>query len=201
MIWKPLLAAQSRRPDGLIGRMFMGPYLDRANRRINSLVYDELSTRAGQRILEIGFGGGELLFRLAADLGAGRIDGVELSPTMIAAAARRARRLRGAVRVELHRGGVEALPFADASFDRACSVHTVYFWSSLEDGLREISRVLKPGGRLVLGFSSAEALHDEGWAERGFKLYTPDQITAAARDLGFETTELAQRKTPGEFCH
>lgn len=190
MIWRDFLARQSRRPRGLFGRLLMGSYLDRANADINALVYRRLAPAPQQRLLEIGFGGAELLLRIAADLDGGRIDGVEISPEMIAAARRRARGLGLEKTTGFHQGSVESLPFAASSFDAVCSVHTIYFWPDLPCGLAEIARVIRPGGRLVLGFSTADDLRREGWAERGFEVYAEQEIIAACKQQGFEYSGL-----------
>ncbi|WP_352656912.1 methyltransferase domain-containing protein [Mesorhizobium sp. M0317] len=50
-------------------------------------------------------------------------------------------------RAEFRTGLVEDLPLPDSTFDKALSVHTVYFWQSLRAGSAELHRVLKPGGR------------------------------------------------------
>ena len=93
MIWKSLLSAQSHKPSGIFGRLFMGRYLDRANAGINQLVYDALGPDPQDRVLEVGFGGADLLLRIAASLDGGRIEGLELSAEMLERARRRARRL------------------------------------------------------------------------------------------------------------
>ena len=118
---------------------------------------------------------------------------------MIASARRRAARLGLTRTSAFHHGSVEALPFADASFDAVCSVHTIYFWPDLVRGLGQIARVIKPGGQLVLGFSTAEDLRGEGWTEQGFNAYSNDDIIAACRRQGFakEHLESIERKPRG----
>ena len=199
MTWRRLLARQSRRPSGLLGRLLMGSYLDRANASINSLVYRRLAPEPHQHLLEIGFGGAELLMRIASALDNGRIEGLELSSEMIANARRRAARLGLEQVTAFHQGSVEALPFADAVFDAACSVHTIYFWPDLDRGLAEIARVVKPGGRLLLGFTATEDMRREGWTEKGFKAYSNDEIILACREHGFdsEAVEGIERKPRG----
>lgn len=199
MIWRRLLARQSRRPCGLFGRLLMGSYLDRANADINSLVYRRLEPAPRQYLLEVGFGGAELLMRIASVLENGRIDGLELSTEMVANARRRAARLGLEQVTAFHQGSIEALPFTDASFDAACSVHTIYFWPDLARGLGEIARVIKPGGHLVLGFSAADDLRREGWTGQGFKTYGNNEIIATCRRRGFEYESLdsIERKPRG----
>lgn len=45
---------------------------------------------------------------------------------------------------------VSDLPYPDARFSKACAIHSLYFWPSIEAGLRELHRVLAPGGLLIL---------------------------------------------------
>jgi SAM-dependent methyltransferase len=90
------------------------------------------------RGLEIGVGTG----RFAAPLGVAL--GVDPSPEMLAYAAARG--------IETIQGVAEALPFTDASFDHALVVTTICFVDAPAQMLAEAHRVLRPGGRLVLGF-------------------------------------------------
>ncbi len=179
----------------------MGRYLDRANARINQLVFDTLSPDPQEHVLEIGFGGAELLLRIAASLETGRIDGVDLSPEMVARAVLRAKKLGLSHKTGFHQGSIDQLPFDDASFDCACSVHTIYFWPDLDRGIAQLARVVKSGGRLLLGFSSASALREEGWVERGFRAYSSEQIEVACRAHGFICVHLnaIDRESGGSF--
>lgn len=199
MIWKSLLSAQSHKPSGILGRLFMGRYLDRANAGINQLVYDTLGPGPQDQVLEVGFGGADLLLRIAASLEGGRIEGLELSVEMLERARRRARRLGLLQRAGFQLGSVDALPFEDAAFDLACSVHTIYFWPDLDRGIAELARVVKPGGRLVLGFSAESVLREDGWVERGFSAYSNQRIADAYRAHGFAPDQLKsiERKPRG----
>jgi hypothetical protein len=88
---------------------------------------------------------------------------------------------------------VDATPFEADSFDRVLSVNTIYFWADPDRGLREIHRVLKPGGRLVL---ATETRRVPAWAARqGFTYYPQDEqatfvgrnsrALASSADIGF----------------
>ena len=61
-------------------------------------------------------------------------------------------------RVRVEQAASSALPFADASIEKAkaMTVHTVYFWDSVAEHFTAIARVLKPGGRFVIGFAPAD---------------------------------------------
>lgn len=101
--------------------------------------------RAGQRVLDVACGTG-VLARAAAGLAGpgGSVAGLDLDPAMLAVAARLGPALRW------HRGRAEALPFADESFDAVVSQFGLMFVPDPAVALREMRRVLAPGGRLAV---------------------------------------------------
>lgn len=101
---------------------------------------------AGRRVLEVGCGAAQCARWLVA---AGALPvGLDLSAGMLAAAARLS--ASAGVRVPLVQADAERLPFADASFDLACSAHgAVPFCADSAAVMREVARVLRPGGRWV----------------------------------------------------
>ena len=111
--------------------------LDRRWRRLTA----ELAVRKGERVLDACCGTGDLAL---ADLkaGAGSVVGLDFSPRML----ERARRKSDAV--EWLEGDMLALPFEDASFDAVTVGFGVRNVDDLEAGLRELRRVVKPGGRI-----------------------------------------------------
>ena len=184
MLLSKLVARQSAKPAGLLGRFVIGRYLDRANRKMNSLMHDALEYTRDSNILEVGFGGGALLLQIADNLHQGRINGVEVSDEMLTNLQRRVDRLGIGSRVSLYQASIESLPFDDESFDYVCSAHTLYFWPELTTGIAELGRVTRSGGVLVLGFSSKQALMASGWVEQGFRAYDNAEIEQACQASG-----------------
>ncbi|RVX44837.1 methyltransferase family protein [Nonomuraea polychroma] len=129
-------------PSGLLGRM-AGWFMLYTNRQEE--VLSLLDIRPGEHVLEVGYGPGALI-RLLARTGAGRVCGVDPSPEMREQAARRA---GGA---DLRLGTASDTGFPEASFDCVVTVNTVALWPDLMDGLREVRRVTRPGGRAVIAW-------------------------------------------------
>lgn len=96
-------------------------------------------------VLEIGLGTGRTLPEYGADV---RLTGLDLSPAMLALARERAEALGRDV--ELVAGDAQELPFADAVFDTVVSVFSLCTVPDVPRALREVRRVLRPGGTLLL---------------------------------------------------
>lgn len=102
---------------------------------------------AGQRVLDVGCGDGAYSIR-AAQLGA-NVTGLDISPMMLDAARRRAE--AAGISVEWREGRAEALPFPAASFDVVIAVTVLCWVSDASAAVREMTRVLRPGGIVVIG--------------------------------------------------
>src|SRR5262249_24529475 len=121
-------------------------------RSFNDEVLRRLAIQPRERILEIGFGHGRTLERAARMHPDATFAGLDHAEEMVASLSRRCAPLVESGRVEARAGASAALPWPDAAFDGVFAVHTLYFWHHAERDIAEIARVLRPGGRLVLGF-------------------------------------------------
>lgn len=187
------IAEQARHAQGPLGRL-IAFIMARETWAENKGAIDALGIVASDHILDIGCGHGRSLAALAARAENGHVVGVDPSELMAEIAVRRNRELVKARRVEVAIAGVDALPFADAAFDKALCVHVVYFWKDLAAALREIARVLKPGGRLALVLRTNE---DET-AVRAFpadvyRFPALAEVTAALVGAGFTLDHTGER--------
>ena len=186
---------QLARPRGHIGRHLTWRFLNRINASQYALVLEQLSPDPSDRVLEVGFGGAALLRMILDEIPDGSAAGLELSKEMVELADSRLGRYVEAGRLELIRGSVDSMPFPGASFDKAATLNTVYFWPDLAAGLRELARVVRPGGRLVLGFASSDDMRARGLQRSGFQLYSREELSVAVAEAGFRPGTLASGST------
>lgn len=126
-------------PGRLAGRLMASN--DDQHRELAALVALRNEARC-----EVGFGPGVLLGLLRARFPDAELSGVESSTVMLDQASRANANGEWTLRL----GAVGELPFEEDSFDVTVSVNTVQFWPDLVAGLREIARVTRPGGKVLV---------------------------------------------------
>ncbi|HET9228002.1 MAG TPA: methyltransferase domain-containing protein [Thermoanaerobaculia bacterium] len=104
-----------------------------------------LALRSGERLLDVGCGTGALLQALSQRHPGARLTGVDPVPEMLAVA-----RSRLPPDIDLRAGWAERLPFADGQFDVTVSCNAFHYFLEPAAALREMKRILAPGGRLVI---------------------------------------------------
>ncbi|MBV9039845.1 MAG: methyltransferase domain-containing protein [Acidimicrobiia bacterium] len=150
------------------------------NRQGNRRVATALDLRAGQHVLEVGFGGGAAIPTTAAALGgSGKLCGVDLSADMARLAADRFGRAVFAC------GDAQALPLRGRTFDHAYAMHSHLYWPSPAAGIREIHRVPRSGGRLLLGMDVVSGIRLLEWFGPNYAPAKPALLVQLLTDAGF----------------
>jgi SAM-dependent methyltransferase len=180
--------AYYKRP--LIGRFF--------RERIN-LGLRMIADRRYAKALEVGYSAGAVLLAIAASVD--ELHGVDLDADPVPVQAWLGRHGRTATLIQ---GNVYELPYETAEFDLALSFSVFEHLHQYEQGLREIARVLKPGGRFLLGMPAVNTMMELGFRAIGFKgiddhhVTTPRAVANAFARVGLRVTQQAQlRLVPG----
>jgi SAM-dependent methyltransferase len=157
-------------PQGFVGGLALTA-MALKNSGQNKAALDALNPSPGMSIIEIGCGPGMGVRAALKRVGReGFVAGIDQSPTAAHFAAHAAHRAVLQGRAVTMRAGVADLPFRDLMFDGAFAVNTFQFWPDPARGLREIARVLAPGGRLVI-------------TQRASNLDKPTNFAGAARGM------------------
>jgi len=182
---------QFRLPHGLFGRL-AGWYMSHENQRLNAMAIDWLDVQPGDDVLEVGSGPGHALELLVERTAARTVTGLDPSPEMIEQATARNRQAAEAGRVILAMGAAESLPFADGQFSRVLAVSNFHVWQNQLAGLREVRRVLREGGRLVICVRRA-VKSPWPWTSPGVSRSQLDKDQQQLEAAGFRHVQLATR--------
>ncbi len=117
------------------------------------------------RVIEIGFGPGIGLETLAKAVPQGNVVGIDPSELMHRLAFERNAEIIQDGRMSLLKGTIDVLPFEDNTFNGALAMDNMHFWRDPLKALKELKRVLKPGGRLVSSFTPHSGGGRYGWKE------------------------------------
>lgn len=162
-------------------------------RPVHDAVLRALASGPHGRVLDIGCGTGRLAERLLVAPGVRAVVGCDFSAGMLAHAAERLGAARAPTpTATLVRGDATRLPFAAGTFDAAVSTEAFHWFPDQDAALRELHRVLRPGGRLLLALVSPPFEIVADAVELGMRLVgqplwwtTPSRLAAQVRAAGF----------------
>lgn len=178
------LAKHLGNPEGAIGKAVTAS-LNKCNAGGYSAALKKLSLNAGDRIIEIGFGNGQEIPRILSLSKDVTYFGLDISNTMVADATEFNIDAIRQGRVTLTRGTSARIPADAHSFDKALALNTIYFWENPVDDLRELRRVLRTGGRLVLGALAPWSAVGRPVFQHGFRFYEQPEIKGLLARAGF----------------
>jgi ubiquinone/menaquinone biosynthesis C-methylase UbiE len=141
------------------------------------------SLTAADRFLDVGCGPGAALEHAAAK--GAQVAGVDPSPSMVDRAFKRV------PKADVRVGSAEELPFPDNHFTVVANVASFHHWANRDAGLREILRVLAPGGRLHI----MDGMIKEGKDGHGLNPTDVESLSARLLELGYANTEVDTVKT------
>lgn len=157
------------------------------------------------RLLDVGTGGGHVAYLAAQHVR--EVMAYDLSEKMLDAVKQEAKK-RGLANISTRQGPAEHLPFEDGAFDVVASRYSAHHWRDVGMGLREISRVLKPGGVLVMmdTASPGEPVRDIFMQTVEFlrdmshvRAYSPGEWLGFVSDAGFRINELLTLRIRYDF--
>ena len=192
----PRSKEQAKRFYDRISRVY-DYFIGAFEQKYTEMAVERLSVKQGETVLEIGFGPGHCLKRLAESVGkTGKAYGVDISSGMLEVTARRLTKARLMDRVELYCGDAATLPYGDNTFDAAFMSFTLELFDTPEIPklLEEVKRVLKSQGRIGIVSMSKEngnplLLRLYEWAHSTWPKYVdcrPIYLEQSLRDAGYE---------------
>jgi SAM-dependent methyltransferase len=196
------LARQVKKPDRLAGRLF-ACLMNRSHAPLTDWAFTHLDIPEGATAMDVGCGGGRTIDKLAAK--AAQVYGIDYASGSVAASRAHNQRLIAEGRVHVEQASVSRLPFAEGKFDLVTAIETQYYWPNLAGDMKEILRVLKPGGRLMVVAESYKGARNDVLLGPVMKLLGSSRLSiddhrALFLAAGYEGVEIAEERRRGWMC-
>ena len=179
------LGDQYRCPKGQLGRL-VATRMNRHHEKLTLWGLTKVTIGSDSVILDVGCGGGKTLGKLARMAPQGKVFGIDYSADMVDFSNEVNKTLITQNRVEIIEESVEKMSFKDNFFDLVTAFETYYFWTDFPAAMKEIKRVLKPGGKLLLvnellyGLTSPKIIEDTH-----VRLFPLEEIQNVLMSVGF----------------
>jgi ubiquinone/menaquinone biosynthesis C-methylase UbiE len=185
---------QAAMPTGRFGALWVR-LMNLGHSRVTRWGLGHISIDKGDMILDVGCGGGRTVNTLARIATEGKVHGIDYSQVSVAASTSKNKSLIEKGQVKILHASVDSIPFPDDMFDLVTAVESCHFWPDLINDLKEIRRVLKTGGSVIL----VNAMYgDERFEKRnsrlarigGFTYHSPDEFRDFLRDAGYSSVRI-----------
>ena len=165
------------------------------HRTIYKNVAAALNLKPEDDYIEVGCGSGIFMKLYASHVHS--VAGLDHSEDMVKLASRYNQKRVEEDTAEFCHGDASELPWEDEKFSAAAAIATFFFWPKPLESLKEIHRVLRPGGRLVisLGWNADDGIdHTKHIKKYGIRLYTGREMQAMFKEAGFRESSIAYSK-------
>lgn len=198
------LVRQVRRPSKWIGQPFVR-LMNRSHSRLTDWGLQHVAIEKNTVALDVGCGGGRTIEKLSAIATEGKIYGVDYGQGSVAVSRTKNAQAIAAGRVKIKQASVSELPFADNKFDVITAIETQYYWPDLPNDMREIFRVLKPGGALLIVAEVYNGGSSNRWAAPIMKFLGSSSLSADDQQnlfssAGYTEIQIFTEQKKGWIC-
>jgi ubiquinone/menaquinone biosynthesis C-methylase UbiE len=177
--------SQFAKPTGFFGKI-LAKGMARGHKEFYKNALKAINPKKDDKYLEIGFGSGIFIKKYVFHVS--KIAGIDHSEDMVKLASDINRKLVESRKAEFKHGYASSLPWADNEFTVVAAIEVFFFLNETEKTLKEIFRVLKPGGRLIIemAFNKDDgADHTRHIKKMGLKLYSGEEMKKLLKKAGF----------------
>ncbi|WP_042350491.1 class I SAM-dependent methyltransferase [Bacillus massiliigorillae] len=193
MSWMNKLIEQAKKPNGTIGSIMIR-IMNFAHAGMNKWAMKKMKINRESVLLDIGCGGGKAIQLLSQTNTYEKIYGIDYSEQAVVDSIRLNIQEVQKGKVEILQASVTNLPFIDQTFDLISAFQTHYFWSDLENAVKEISRVLKQDGEFFLVAEKYKINYH-------MKVYkTKAEMEQLLKNVGFRTVEFFENNNAKWLC-
>ena len=195
---------QCKKPRGRFGR-FLARGMNFGHSGLTKWGLGSIDIATDINALDIGCGGGRTVARLARIVTDGRVFGIDYSPDAVVVARRRNRALITEGRVEIFEEAVSSMRFSDGAFDLITAIESHYFWPDLHNDLKEVHRVAKQDGQLLIVGAVYKNRRFDRRNQRivdaiGMTYLSVEELRGVLEGVGFSEFDALEEKKKGWFA-
>lgn len=193
-----------RMPQGEAGRIMLSQ-MNESHYDVTGWALQLWSISPDDKILDIGCGGGMTLKRMSSDIVNGHLTGLDYSKISVEESTRLNAKDVTSGKMDIIEASVEKMPFSDNYFDKIITVESFYFWPNPSENLKEVLRVIKPGGcfHIVADIYGKEGLDTKDVENIArYELFnpTPEEFTALLKAAGFSQIVIFTEDNTSWIC-
>ena len=177
--------SQFAKPTGFFGKI-LAKGMARGHKVLYKNTAKAMNLKNDDKYLEIGFGSGLFIKKYVSNIQ--KIAGLDHSKEMVKLANDFNKKLVKSGKAEFKHGDVTNIPWGNNEFSIIVAIETFFFWPEPEQSLKEIYRVIKPGGRLIIEMAYNKddgKNHTKLIKKIDFKLYSGNEMKKLLEDAGF----------------
>ena len=198
------LVENAEKPSGFWGKLMIRS-MNKGHSELTDWAFCHVEIKPGDVVLDVGCGGGRTVGKLCEKVGGGKVYGVDYSELCVQKSEALNRKNVLCGKAKILKAGVSELPFDDEKFDLATAVETYYFWPDKPGDLKEIFRVLAPGGALLLAFEMVKDNNDpDKWKKiekrLGITAVDTEELKDHLTGAGFAGVKFFSRAEKGWLC-
>lgn len=182
--------SQFAKPTGFYGKI-LAKGMGRGHKTFYKNTLNSINPKKDDEYLEIGFGSGIFINKYMSHVS--KIAGIDHSDDMVTLASDINRKLIESGKAEFRQGSASSLPWDDNEFTIVAAIEVFFLLNETEKALKEIFRILKPGGRLIIemSYNKDDGLdHKKHIKKIGLKLYSGEEIKELLKKTGFNDIKI-----------
>ena len=189
------IAKQLANPSGKLG-IEVAQEMNKMNSFISKITYGLLQMKDSEKVLEIGLGNGKFIKDIVNSRSKIYYTGIDISKTMITEAKKLNQNFIQLGNVDLINADIEKMPFWDETFNKVCTINTIYFWKKPLIALKEVYRVLTNEGIFIISFRPYIEGQTLNFTEYGFREYKVEDLELLILESDFRIVEKKEKVEP-----
>jgi ubiquinone/menaquinone biosynthesis C-methylase UbiE len=189
--WR-FVAQQLRQPNGAFAEE-IGQRMNVSNEQIHHFTFDVLDIQSGMEVLEIGMGNGHYIGELFKRYPGIHYTGIDYSSEMVEQAKQTNQLFCQQQVAHFLHCNIDELPATEALYDRIFTINTLYFWERPDSTLRNLRRLLKPGGKLSIAIRPKHIMEHHPFTPFGFTLYSREDLCQLLEKNSFDVVSILEK--------